>query len=108
MGKQRILFSLTPYGQQQVRDNIRLSFLMARKYLPPYGVGVDDWQAECHMVLCQAVAWHSPEKGALSTLFSGWCSCAAPTLTANGRRSAPVGICGRCPWTMSAARTVEA
>jgi hypothetical protein len=69
MGKQRILFSLTPYGQQQVRDNIRLSHLMARKFLPPYGMGIEDWQAECHMVLCQAVAWHSPEKGALSTLM---------------------------------------
>ena len=69
MGKQRILFSLTPYGQQQVRDNIRLSHLMARKFLPPYGMGIEDWQAECHMVLCQAVAWHAPEKGALSTLM---------------------------------------
>jgi len=69
MGRPSIDYCLTEYGQQQVQQNIRLAYMMAGKYLPPYGMTLADWRSECHLTLCQAVAWYCPDKGALSTLM---------------------------------------
>ncbi len=60
---------LTEEQQRIVEENIRLAYMMARKYRPPYGMDFEDWEAECLMQLAHAVRWHDPAKGMLSTIL---------------------------------------
>lgn len=69
MGKRAIEFCLTEYGRGQVEQNQAMVRFMFNKYLPPYGVDRDDWFSECQIALIQAVAWHVPSRGELSTLL---------------------------------------
>ena len=59
---------LTPEQQKLASDNLRIAYWMSRKYLPPFGMDREDWEAECMMCLARACRWFEPEKGTLSTL----------------------------------------
>ncbi len=60
---------LTEEQQRIVEENIRLAYMMARKYRPPYGMDFEDWQAECLVQLAKAVRIHNAARGTLATIL---------------------------------------
>lgn len=60
---------LTEEQQRVVETNIRMAYMMAHKYRPPYGMDFDDWKTECLIQLARAVMFHDPAKGTLSTIL---------------------------------------
>ena len=61
---------MTLEQQRMVEDNLALAHYTARKYRAPYGMDYEDWLGECLVLLVQAVRWHDPKLGTLSTLVN--------------------------------------
>jgi RNA polymerase sigma factor (sigma-70 family) len=60
---------LTAEQKLMVEENLRLVYFLSRKYRPPLGMDLDDWQSEVMVELVRAVKYHDPARGKLSTVL---------------------------------------